>query len=138
MTISKVYIDDSEGIKGVDIEFIKEKLFDLEPGVFVTQIGDGRNNGSYRTDNFVQPFQYVGSLKIDMDGEMAKVYCFQVPPEMIPTLSEQAYLLYESTEFEILRRDKKYMRWMVPIFKTVPINEGRLSAQQHESEHLNK
>jgi len=75
---------------------------------------------------------------LEEDIQPSKVYCFQVPPEMIPTLSEQAYLLYESTEFEILRRDKKYMRWMVPIFKTVPINEGRLSAQQHESEHLNK
>ncbi|NPD48080.1 hypothetical protein [Lentimicrobium sp. S6] len=111
-------IDKSLAVKG-QIDFKKEDFFSLKPSSYVTQIGDGRETGSYRTDFFTQPFKYVGSFNDTRDSEEYKYYAFQVPVNMLPENSEPHYLLYESTGVEILRRTKSYVRFFAAVFGTI-------------------
>lgn len=105
-------IDQSMAIRG-EIDFTKESFFSLSPDTYVIQIGDGRENGSFRTDLFVQPFKYVGSF---IGRFESKYFAFQVPQNMLPANSELHYLLYESTGKEIIRREKSYNRFFSPVF----------------------
>lgn len=109
-------IDKRMAVKG-DLELNKEFFFNLEVNSFVLQIGDGRETGSYRTDEFSQPFKYVGSF---LDNE-TKYFAFQVPKNMLPDNSQKHYLLYETTGHEILSRHKSYVRFYSPEFKTTQL-----------------
>ncbi len=106
-------IDKRLAAKG-DIKLKKEPFFGLKVNSFVTEIGDGRENGCYRTDKFSQPFKYAGSF-IDK-GE--KYFAFQVPQKMLPGNSQKHFLLYETTGHEILCRTKTYVRFFAAKFKT--------------------
>ncbi|SEE67298.1 hypothetical protein SAMN04487765_3730 [Tenacibaculum sp. MAR_2010_89] len=109
-------IDNRMAVKG-NLKLIKESFFDLEINSFVTQIGDGRETGNYRTDTFSQPFKYVGCfLEKDL-----KYYAFQVPKKMLPGKSQKHYLLYETTGYEILSRHKSYVRFYSAQFKTTQL-----------------
>lgn len=116
-----IIINNSIGIRG-DVNFTKEPFFSLIPDTYIIQIGDGRENGSFRTDLFVEPFKYVGVFIGKADSGTCKYYAFQVPFNMLPVNSEPYYLLYETTGLEILRRTKSYNRFFCPVFKKVGIN----------------
>jgi len=92
------------GMAGKHILFGNEKFFGLNPGDCVTQIGNGKNNGTIRTDKFHYPVMYVGSIicQFHAPEEMAapeKMFAFKVPEETED--GESIYLLYGSTGHEI-------------------------------------
>ena len=97
-----------------EIDFIQDHFFGIKPRSKVVQIGDGRENGCYRTDRFKIPFSYSGSFLL----QGIKYYAFQVPSEMLTKNSIPHYILYESTGSEPLRRKRDYVRFFYPIIKT--------------------
>lgn len=95
-----------------NIQFTLEPFFKLPVNTFVTQIGDGRETGCYRTDTFARPFKYVGSFI----NKQTKYFAFKVPKELLPQTEENYYMLYESTGLEILCRHVSYVRFYTPNF----------------------
>lgn len=109
-----LFIDGRQSCKGI-VDLKKESFFGLEVGSNVTQIGDGRETGSFRTDRFVKPFVYSGSFI----HEAIEYFVFRIPFEMLPLDSEPHYILYESTGGEVLSRHKEYNRFFVAKFEIV-------------------
>lgn len=112
MDLEYISIDKRMAARG-NLNLKQEPFFGLAANLFVTQIGDGRETGCYRTDNFCQPFKYAGSF-IDKN---VKYFAFQVPENMLPENSKNHFLLYESTGSEILSRKEDYVRFYSPEFK---------------------
>ena len=91
------------GMAGKDIKFKNEKFFELNPGDCVIQIGNGKNNGTIRTDKFHYPVMYCGSIicQFHAPEEMAvpeKMFAFNVQESED---GESIYVLYGSTGHEI-------------------------------------
>lgn len=79
---------------GEELHFNNEKFFNLNPNTPIIQIGDGRDNGTIRTDKFICPIIYRGSIKIEiLSGE--KLFAFELSNK------PNHYLLYGSTGSEI-------------------------------------
>ena len=113
-----ITIDKSIAAVG-EINFLKESFFKIQPGDKISQIGDGRETGSYRTDKFTYPVEYKGSFLSDQYGdESNKYYAFKVPIELSPDDGLNYFLLYESTGLEILRRTTSYIRFFKPVIST--------------------
>ncbi len=112
---------------GKGIQFNLVPFFDLECGSKVSSIGDGRNTGTYRTDNLDPCLQYVGSIvcpSISGNTKTEEVYAFKYPntPENNLKEGESIYILYQSTGCEILRTSytstgNSYVRFYKPKFK---------------------
>lgn len=106
------------GMSGNDIQFENEILFGLVPGTKIIQIGDGRENGTIRTDCFDFPVTYRGSLMVQFE-KLEKMYAFQLECQVD---DEDIYLLYGSTEYEIFTEagnktnNKGRMRFYAPVF----------------------
>lgn len=115
--MEKVFINRSPALIGNEIQFENEQFFGLQPGSEIIQIGNGKENGTIRTDKFVNPIKYVGSIEID--GE--KKFAFHLPSKMLEDKSINHYLLYFKTEYEIgldvYSKSKHYVRWYKPEFK---------------------
>jgi hypothetical protein len=117
-------IEDKLGMSGRDVSFLKEPFFGLAPGDKVKQIGDGRENGTIRTDCFGTALVYRGSILCQF-GKPEKMFAFEFPhsPD-----GDRLYLLYGSTGHEIFtegvyaRKDRTtkkvsgYMRFYAPVF----------------------
>lgn len=107
------------GLSGNNIEFIKEDFFELKVGQSIVQVGDGRENGCFRTDSFKCPVKYVGSVFCEFD-EPEKMYAFKLPENLD---DGDVYLLYGSTGSEIFteavyskKEKQSYVRFYQPIF----------------------
>lgn len=107
------------GISGKDIEFMDIDFFGLKVGQKIVQVGDGRNNGSFRTDSFKCPVEYVGGLVCEFD-KPEKMFAFKILENIE---NEDVFLLYGSTGSEIFTeaiysREKKesYVRFYQPVF----------------------
>lgn len=119
-------IDGALGLSGQNISFQKEDFFSLKAGTFVTQIGNGKSNGTIRTDSFSFPVEYVGSIVCKFNKE-EKMFAFKLP---IQDNNDDFFLLYGSTgleiftEHELAKKDRltkkrtSYVRFYAPIFKT--------------------
>lgn len=110
-TFEKISIKGTLGLRG-NPEFDNKPFFDLQVGAMVKKIGDGRENGCYRTDDFVSPFRYCGSIQIDDD----EFYAFELPLEILDDKNIPVFILYGSTGSEVLRETKGNYRFYVPIF----------------------
>ena len=115
-----ISIDKRLSLIGQNLKFKQENFFDLIPGTIVTQIGDGRNTGTYRTDTFKNPVIYMGSIVYQFD-EKETLYAFQLKPKH---KNNNLYLLYGSTGDEIFTEEltnnqnkNSYMRYYTPQFK---------------------
>ena len=60
-------VDKSLGMSGNNISFYDEEFFSLKPNESIIQIGNGKNNGTIRTDKFSYPIKYVGSIFIQFN-----------------------------------------------------------------------
>lgn len=111
-------IDKKLALKGNSLQFNNEKFFTLETGQYVTQIGDGRETGVYRTDFFVEPFLYMGSFEGVDDNGSVKYFAFQIPKSILSILPNNVphFFLYESTGLEAMIRTKSYIRFFNPKF----------------------
>lgn len=112
-------IDNRLGLSGQNIQFKNEDFFGLKVGQKVVQVGDGRENGSFRTDSFKYPVKYVGSVMCQF-SKAEKLFAFQLPDKIN---DEDVFLLYGSTGEEIFtegsyskKRKLGYMRFYVPVF----------------------
>ena len=112
-------VSDRLAIIGDEIPFKKEPLFGLLPGTLINQIGNGKDNGCIRTDEFAYPVKYVGSIICDFQ-EKEKMYAFELP---VKHDNKNIYLIYGSTGKEIFTEDtysKKektaYVRFYKPNF----------------------
>lgn len=76
-------------LKGEGISFNEEPFYDLVIGDKITSIGDGRDNGSYRTLKVYPYMTYVGS--IDIDGLI--YYAFLLPEQGVKGTTEPVYCL---------------------------------------------
>ena len=118
-------IDKRLGFSGQNTSFKNESFFELSVGNKITQLGNGKDNGTIRTDLFKYPVEYVGSIMIQFD-ELEKMYAFKLPDKID---NEDIYLLYGSTDFEIwteavfsskdriTNKISTYMRFYKPVFK---------------------
>ena len=50
-------VDKSLGMSGNNISFYDEEFFSLKPNESIIQIGNGKNNGTIRTDKFSYPIK---------------------------------------------------------------------------------
>ncbi|HHT23142.1 MAG TPA: hypothetical protein GXZ87_07525 [Bacteroidales bacterium] len=107
------------GMSGTNIQFQNEDFFTLKVGDMVRKIGDGREHGLKRTDEFVEPIEYVGSI-ICQFSEKEKMYAFRLP-QIIN--NENLYLLYGKTDSEVFTESiyspkgkKSYVRFYEPNF----------------------
>ena len=113
-------IDRCLALSGDDFTFNDEPFFGLMPGDKITQIGDGRENGCIRTDKFIKPVQYVGSIDVQFQ-EVERMYAFEFFEK--GTDGKPLYLIYGSTGAEIFTeclcyvKDKTgYLRFYEPVF----------------------
>lgn len=111
------------GIRGNDIVFENKDFFDLKVGEQIIQVGDGRENGCWRTDTFKYPLEYVGSINLQF-SKLELWFAFLLPDKLD---NENVYLIYSRTNEEIFadcyystdRQTKKassYIRFYVPTF----------------------
>ena len=91
-------VDKSLGMSGNNISFYDEEFFSLKPNESIIQIGNGKNNGTIRTDKFSYPIKYVGSIFIQFNKK-EKMFAFLLPDKVN---NESIYLLYGTTGSEIL------------------------------------
>lgn len=117
-------VDERLGLTGNDLVFEKESFFGLVPGEFIIQVGNGKENGCIRTDRFLYPVQYVGSIYCQF-SEKEKMFAFMLPEK---EGNECVYLIYGSTGSEIFTegvysmKDRTtgkttgYMRFYAPEF----------------------
>lgn len=120
-----IILDGRLSIKGKDIEFNLETFFDLVPGQVISQIGNGKENGTIRTDKFVNPVEYIGTIMVQFQ-KLEKMYAFKLPESVD---GDNLYFLYGSTGHEIFteavysfnfnRTGKPfgYLRFYAPEFK---------------------
>lgn len=107
------------GLQGNNIEFTKEPFFGLQPGTKITQIGNGKENGTIRTDVFEQPLTYVGSVIVQF-SKKEKMFAFQLDCKVD---NENVYFLYGKTKYEIFTEtgnktnNESFMRFYKPEFK---------------------
>ena len=125
----------SLGLSGTNIRFKSEPFFGLEPNSEIIQIGNGKENGTIRTDKFSYPVKYVGSIICQFEKE-EKMFAFQLPEK---NADEDIFLLYGSTGSQIFTeavtamKNKKsgkpsgYLRVYAPEFVVV---EGANQEQQ--------
>lgn len=129
MTTQSIRIVDNRlGMSGENISFSDKPFFGLKVGERVVQIGDGRENGTIRTDSFAYPLKYVGSIILQFD-EQEEMFAFQLPEKV--DNKEYVYLLYGTAGNEIFteavfsKKDRvsgettSYVRFYAPVFKTV-------------------
>jgi hypothetical protein len=90
-------VDKSLGMSGNNISFYDEEFFSLKPNESIIQIGNGKNNGTIRTDKFSYPIKYVGSIFIQFNKK-EKMFAFLLPDKVN---NESIYLLYGTTGSEI-------------------------------------
>ena len=90
-------VDKSLGMSGYNISFYDEEFFSLKPNESIIQIGNGKNNGTIRTDKFSYPIKYVGSIFIQFNKK-EKMFAFLLPDKVN---NESIYLLYGTTGSEI-------------------------------------
>ena len=90
-------VDKSLGMSGNNISFYDEEFFSLKPNESIIQIGNGKNNGTIRTDKFSYPIKYVGSIFIQFNKK-EKMFAFLLPYKVN---NESIYLLYGTTGSEI-------------------------------------
>lgn len=112
-------ISDRLGMTGKDIDFLNEDFFGLKPSESVRQIGNGKENGTMRTDNFAYDLKYVGAI-ICQFSKPEKMYAFELPEK---NNDENIYFLYGTTGNEIFteavysRKQKtSFMRFYAPVF----------------------
>ncbi|WP_353119468.1 hypothetical protein [Myroides odoratus] len=117
------------GLSGRNINFHKEDFFGLKPNQSVIQIGNGKENGTIRTDFFKSPIMYSGSIICQFDKK-EKMYAFKLTEK---EGDEELYLLYGSTGEEIFTeavfsiksrvtgKISSYMRFYKPEFKIVNV-----------------
>ncbi|ADY51461.1 hypothetical protein Pedsa_0889 [Pseudopedobacter saltans DSM 12145] len=115
------------GMSGQNIGFENETFYSLKVGDFITQIGNGKENGTIRTDNFDTPIRYVGSIICNF-SKPEKMYAFELSEKHN---SDNLYLLYGDTGCEIFteavfsykdrttKKTSSYMRFYAPCFKIV-------------------
>lgn len=120
-------IDKALGLSGQNLEFVNEDFFGLKVGTFITQIGNGKNNGTIRTDTFAYPLEYVGAILCEFK-EKEKMFAFKLPSKVS---NEDVFLLYGSTGLQIFTehtfssKDRlttkrtSYLRVYEPIFKAI-------------------
>lgn len=105
------------------LPIIKEPFFNLKPGDSITQVGDGTNTGTYRTDQFKHPVTYVGAAFLTLP-EPELLYLFDTHTEIKSMFSiSKVYLIYGSTGLEVFteaiysrKNHKTYMRFYKPVF----------------------
>lgn len=113
-----IKVDLRLGMSGNNIEFNQEAFFGLIPGSKVVQIGNGKENGTIRTDNFITPVTYKGSLMVQFE-KLEKMYAFQVECNHV---DEDVFFLYGSTGKEIFTEcgnktnNAGFMRFYAPEF----------------------
>ena len=90
-------VDKSLGMSGNNISFYDEEFFSLKPNESIIQIGNGKNNGTIRTDKFSYPIKYVGSIFIQFNKK-EKMFAFLLLDKVN---NESIYLLYGTTGSEI-------------------------------------
>lgn len=92
-----IIVDKRLGLSGQNILFNKEPFFGLNPNESIIQIGNGKENGTIRTDKFSFPVKYVGSFICQFD-EPEKMFAFMLPEKIN---NEDIFLLYGSTGCQI-------------------------------------
>jgi hypothetical protein len=92
-------VDKSLGMSGNNISFYDEEFFSLKPNESIIQIGNGKNNGTIRTDKFSYPIKYVGSIFIQFNKR--KMFAFLLPDKVN---NESIYLLYGTTGSRFLQK----------------------------------
>lgn len=120
MELKFTTINSQLGIIGTNIEFINEDFYGLKVGESIIQIGDGRENGTIRTDVFKYHITYSGAIVCKFKEE-EKMYAFKMP---VLFNEQSVFLLYGDTGCEIFtevatnkKRTNSYMRFYKPVFK---------------------
>lgn len=119
-------VDGRLGMVAVNVCFSDKTFFGLRVGECVVQIGDGRENGTIRTDMFAYPVLYVGSIVLQFE-EQEEMFAFQLPDKT--DNNEDVFLLYGTAGNEIFteavfsHKDRvtgkvsSYLRFYTPFFK---------------------
>ncbi|MES2379867.1 MAG: hypothetical protein V4538_02425 [Bacteroidota bacterium] len=92
-----IIVDKHLGLSGKNLLFGNDDFFGLKVGEFVNQIGNGKENGTIRTDQFLYPVKYVGSIECQFEKK-EKMFAFELPHKIDDA---NVYLLYGSTDSEI-------------------------------------
>lgn len=115
------------GLSGQNINFKNESFFSLEVGQMIIQIGNGKENGTIRTDLFINPVKYVGSIVCNF-AKKEKLYAFMLSEK---SSDVNYYVLYGSTPDEIFTeavysmkdrvtgKTSSYVRFYKPVFVIV-------------------
>ncbi|MEA4981439.1 MAG: hypothetical protein VB066_01850 [Paludibacter sp.] len=85
------------GLSGQNILFENEGFFGLNPGDKITQIGNGKENGTIRTDKFPFACEYVGSIICQFE-KPENMFAFKIPEK---NNEDDMYFIYGSTGTEI-------------------------------------
>ena len=94
------------GMSGKNVVFIDEEFFGLKPGEKIIQIGNGKENGTIRTDVFAYPVTYCGAI-ICQFKLPEKMYAFLLPEK---DNDQDIYLLYGSTGLQIFTESLMAMK----------------------------
>ncbi|MBQ0907500.1 hypothetical protein KBJ98_02160 [Flavobacterium sp. F-328] len=107
------------GMSGANINFLNEEFFGLKPGELINQIGNGKENGTIRTDKFKYTLKFVGAIMCEFK-KPEKMYAFELPEKLN---NECIYFLYGTTGSEIFteevyskKQKKSFMRFYAPVF----------------------
>lgn len=112
------------GITGNDIPFIEKDFFGLKVGESVIQIGNGKENGTIRTDNFSFPIKYVGMVICQFD-KAEEMYAFMLSEQ---NEGKDLFFIYGKSENEIFteavysKKDRTtgkptgFLRFYEPVF----------------------
>lgn len=91
--MEQVLIQGYPHLKGEGISFKDEPFYDLVIGDKITKIGDGRNNGTYRTLEVTPFMTYVGSIELEDGTVDPKYYAFLLPEQGVIGTKEPVYCL---------------------------------------------
>lgn len=124
--MKKTLIDGQPCILG-DCNFIKESFLGLSPGEKVSQIGNGKNTGCYKTLRLKSYMTYTGSIVIDNE----KRFAFEIRPEEIEGWSlfnqpKKVYLLFIECAGDVGKENWKENR--VDVYKALfwrRVNNGK-------------
>jgi hypothetical protein len=116
-------VDKSLGMSGNNISFYDEEFFSLKPNESIIQIGNGKNNGTIRTDKFSYPIKYVGSIFIQFNKK-EKCLLFYCQIKLIMKVSicftEQLVAIFTEAVFSnkdrITGKTTAYLRFFAPNF----------------------
>lgn len=100
------------GLSGTNLLFNNEYFFGLKVGSKIIQIGNGKENGCIRTDNFKQPVIYVGTIICEFASK-EKMFAFKYPDKIE---NEDIFFLYGTTESQIFTEHRDYVRFYAPEF----------------------